>query len=102
MSEIEKQLTTEDVMMKNSGTDPALSIIEVKDLPLSDKTQRLDSRFRKSIPGEGQKIADEEKDNPAITPEQPQAGEDQKIADEVQDNPAITPEQSQTDVDQKI
>jgi protein-tyrosine kinase len=41
MSETSERLTTENEMMKNSVTDPTLSIIEVSDLPFSDETQRL-------------------------------------------------------------
>ena len=67
MSETSEQLTTANEMMKKSITDPALSLIEVQDSPITDETQRLQPWREKLASGEDQHISDAEaKDHPAI------------------------------------
>jgi protein-tyrosine kinase len=67
MSETSERLTTENEVMKNTLTDPALSNIEVKDLSTMDATQRLRPWREKHKSSEDQDISEAEaKDHPAI------------------------------------
>ena len=67
MSETSEQLTTENEMMKKSITDPALSLIEVTDSPITDETQKLQSWPEKLASSEDQTMSEAEaKEHPAI------------------------------------
>jgi Mrp family chromosome partitioning ATPase len=67
MSETSERLTTENEMKEKSITDPALSFLEVKDLPITDETQRLQPWREKLALSVDQTISDDEaKEQPAI------------------------------------
>jgi Mrp family chromosome partitioning ATPase len=63
MSETSERLSTENEETKNSVTDPILSNIEVRDVPTTDETQRLQYWREKRTSSETQSLSDDEADD---------------------------------------